>query len=1139
MHPVRRTTAATLAAVLATSLIGVGGAAPAAARPSSPAAAGAASPAAVDLGATTVTLITGDRITVTDRGAAVAPAPGRRHLRFHTYQLADGRYVVPTDAQPLIRAGVLDRRLFNVTNLITYGYHDAATDRLPLLVEYAGPATAARRATGALAGTRITRDLPAIGGAAVSADKATAGDLWTAVTGATAGSPTTASRSLAAGSGIARIWLDGKRRLLLEHSVGQIGAPAAHDAGLTGAGVTVAVLDSGVDADHPDLAGRVADAENFTEDPDPADVVGHGTHVASIIAGSGAASEGANRGVAPDATIVSGKVCESYWCTESAMLAGMQWAAADQQATVINFSIGGQDTPEIDPLEEAVDTLTAQTGALFVIAAGNSGTDASIGSPGSADAALTVGAVDRDDTLADFSSRGPRTGDDAVKPDITAPGVGIVAARAAGTTLDTPVDAHYVAASGTSMATPHVTGAVALLAQRRPGWSAQRLKAALMGAAAPQPGTGAYPQGAGRVDVARAITQRVVATPASVSFGRTAWPHHDDEAVTKTVTYRNTTGTDQTLALAVDAVGPTGTPAPAGVFSAGATEVTVPAQGTAEVVVTADTSVDGPDGYYSGHLVATGADGVRVVTPFGVNREVESYDLTLAHLDQTGAPTDAYWTVAIGLDQPYDAMPWRADGSGSVTVRLPAGRYGLSSMIERRIGEGDDAELELAVLVRPNLKVTADTAVTFDGRRGQPVRVTVPEPTARPALVDVGFAYWTRNNAGAGVGLLSDTFDGLTAGQFGAPPRRGEFAATIASQWLRPDGADGFVGSPYFYGLTEHFVDQLPTGFTRHYRPRDLATVRHRFRGVAHGDATDRTVFGSHGERDPGGWALVAPVELPTVRVEHYSVADTLTWNGYLEFSRKVPGQQWGELTAMLTSMPQRYPPGRQIQDTWNVAPYGPVFADTTYPGGWVRRDGDVIAVEVPLFGDADGHPGSALTDSGRTALYRDGKLVGESEYPGYGWFEVPRAEAEYRLEVAATHDVSDFSTSVSGVWTFASGPVTRGQVAALPVMAVRFAPAVDAGNTAPAGRAAQIPFTIAHQPGVAGIGVRKPVVEVSYDGGDSWLPAQVRSAKAGWTASVHHPDADGFVSLRASVTDRDGNTVQQTIIQAYRITVR
>ena len=103
-----------------------------------------------------------------------------------------------------------------------------------------------------------------------------------------------------------------------------------------------------------------------------------------------------------------------------------------------------------------------------------------------------------------FSSRGPRTGDSAIKPDIAAPGEDIVAARAAGTGMGTPLDQYYTAASGTSMATPHVAGAAAILAQQHPDWTAGQLKAGLMSAARPVDGT-VYAQGAGRLDVGRAV----------------------------------------------------------------------------------------------------------------------------------------------------------------------------------------------------------------------------------------------------------------------------------------------------------------------------------------------------------------------------------------------------------------------------------------------------------------------------------------------------------------------------------------------------------------------------------------------------------------------------------------------------------
>ena len=134
-----------------------------------------------------------------------------------------------------------------------------------------------------------------------------------------------------------------------------------------------------------------------------------------------------------------------------------------------------------DPLSRAIDELSASSETLFVVAAGNNGGNGpdTITAPGAADAALTVGAVDGHDTLACFSSRGPRLGDHALKPDVVAPASTITAARAAGTSLGNPVDEWYTDLDGTSMATPHVAGLAAILKQEHPGWDGEQLKDAV------------------------------------------------------------------------------------------------------------------------------------------------------------------------------------------------------------------------------------------------------------------------------------------------------------------------------------------------------------------------------------------------------------------------------------------------------------------------------------------------------------------------------------------------------------------------------------------------------------------------------------------------------------------------------------
>src|SRR5256885_499953 len=184
------------------------------------------------------------------------------------------------------------------------------------------------------------------------------------------------------------------------------------------------------------------------------------------------------------------------------------------------MSLGGACTAGPAPMSLGVNRLTGQFGTLFVAAAGDANDPvASVTAPAAADAALAVGSVDRQDRTSSFSSRGPRLGDRAVKPDIAAPGEGIVSARAAGTPdgdLD-PVDASYAILSGTSIATPHVSGAAAILVQQHPDWSGPQLKSALMSTA--EPTAGVFEQGAGRVDLGRAVTQAVAATGGGLSYG--------------------------------------------------------------------------------------------------------------------------------------------------------------------------------------------------------------------------------------------------------------------------------------------------------------------------------------------------------------------------------------------------------------------------------------------------------------------------------------------------------------------------------------------------------------------------------------------------------------------------------------------
>ncbi|MFD7658334.1 S8 family serine peptidase [Actinosynnema sp. NPDC059797] len=1018
---------------------------------------------------TTVTLVTGDRVVLDgDRVVAVEPAAGREGVSFHAFHREDHVHVVPADATRLLARDRLDPRLFDVTGLVEAGYDDARRDSVPLIV--------------------------------------TRGDDFTTAEAPKAESaPGSAFRALVDDPGVRKVWLDGVRRISLDRSTAQVGAPAAWAAGYTGAGVKVAVLDTGVDGDHPDLAGKEIAERNFTSEPDAVDRVGHGTHVAATVASSGAPY----RGVAPDARILDGKVCQAGGgCPESAILEGMRWAT-EQGADVVNLSLGGQDSPGLDPLEEAVNTLSARTGALFVIAAGNSGSPSSVGSPGSADAALTVGAVDRDDGIAPFSSRGPRVGDGAIKPDITAPGVDIVAAKAAHASIGTPVGDAHLAMSGTSMATPHVAGAAALIAQQHPDWTGSRIKAVLTASAEPNPDLTAFDQGAGRLDLARAITTTLTTDPVAVNLGLQLWPHHDDTPVTKEHTYRNAGDAPVTLALAVEATSPDGTPAPAGMFTVTPTELTVPAGGEATASVTADTRLGALDGTYSGAVVATGG-GEPLRTPMAVEREVESYDVPFAHTGRSGAPEETYYTYVYGLSN--TRMAYLSPGQD--TLRLPKGDYFLVS----ELGPADG----LTLLVQPELAVTGDGVVTLDARVARPLRVTAPDPDAAPGLHAVDLTRRYGDILTGVVGIYAQGFpEGMTIGHVGRELPEDELSVVIGAEF-RGAPVDS---APVTYRFSWEELGHAPTGLVRAPARRDLARVRTSF-----GPALPGKVF-VHGISmiNSFGYSGVSGlVEVPPSGsgIDYVAAGDN-PW-------RRVFFQDGAQLSETgLFSGEERYRAGRTYDRSLHHPVFGPALPSTRYP--YLSRLGDRIDSGVPLFGDREGNEGFSLTSSARTALYRDGELVGETNNPDFAQFQVEPGRAEYRLEAKAVRapDIAEFGTEVGLSWTFRSDTVPGDQARPLPLSVVRFTPELDGSGAAPAGRVLRVPLVVDQQEGPDRVRLRRFRVEVSFDDGRRWAPVPV----AGSTALVRNDAGKGaYASLRVEATDGRGHALEQTVIRAYRL---
>ncbi|MFB6934681.1 S8 family peptidase [Streptomyces chartreusis] len=675
---------------------------------------------------TVVTLVTGDRVLVTPDGAVALPGPDGTTPFTQTRRSGDDLYVYPERAIEALAAGRVDEELFNVTGLVRQGYDDTHRATLPLIATY--DRSVARAVPPTPRGAERGPVLDVIDGVALEADKKKAADVWADLT-----SP----RSRAAGD-LKKLWLDAKVRATLDRSTRQVHAPEAWAAGYDGKGTKVAVLDTGVDAEHPDLKGRITASKNFTDSPDADDHDGHGTHTTSTVGGAGAASDGTKKGVAPAAGLLNGKVLNDYGYGETSwIIAGMQWAV-DQGADVVSMSLGNPARTDCtDPMAQATEELARTSEhTLFVIAAGNTGPgDNTVSSPGCAPSVLTVGAVDRDDTTASFSSRGPAYGSHTLKPEITAPGVGISAAAAGGRGVYA-----YRSMSGTSMATPHVAGAAAIVKQRHPDWTARQIKAALVSSADTGIPGDVRETGGGRLDVRAAIGQKVLGAPA-LQAGTYNWPQDASDRTTLAVPYTNTTDRAVELKLTVAAVtgndGSTVRSAPARLD---ARRVTVPAGATVEVPLRIDPTARLERAQYgdvTGRVLAT-ADGVKVSTPFALYVQPETVTLRVKLLDRLGEPADGASSVdLIGTDDASGERRFN-EGATDQTYRIRPGAYFLSSFVTTPETDGTLLD-SLTYLGRPQLEIRDDTTVVLDARRAHRLTVRTDRPT-EPRGATLGFA---------------------------------------------------------------------------------------------------------------------------------------------------------------------------------------------------------------------------------------------------------------------------------------------------------------------------------------------------------------------------------------------------------------
>ena len=753
---------------------------------------GAAPDSPADPSATDVPLITGDVVHLNATGDVAGVTPGQRpdgSITQYSVVTSDAQtYVIPVDVSSLV-GDQLDPELFNVTKLASYDL--SADSSIPVIVTHpATVETATVTKQMSTMGVSITTSLdpmPIQAGEADASSTDGPAPTWTLIDHldqeATSPADPVSSQT--------KVWLDQKIQLSpmtvtplaatdTPAWMATIGADVAKSEGFDGTGIKVAVIDSGMDANHPDLAGQIIASKDFTGSGSTGDPVGHGTFVASEIAGTGKASNGQYAGVAPGAKLINARVIDrTGGGYDSDMMSGLQWAA-QQGANIVNMSLGDYTTMDdgTSVLSQFVNQIARQYGFLIVVAAGNEGAPQTVSTPATADEALSVGATLQDGTLAWFSSTGPRRGDGAVNPQIMAPGAGTVTLDRNGNPVrdryGDPQTSGLVAAGsgttgyisdgyfGTSMAAPLVAGAAALVAQAHPSLNRTGIKASLMAGASPLPdGSDPFQQGAGLLNIPAAIHAPVTTSPSQLNYGTVT--SSLPAQTTRTLTYTNTSSQAETFTLSSSLSFTTSRGAPTSGYSASSSTatvsgsagtstttvsvdvpatsdqvllstptITIPASGSASITVTINPAAFSA-GYVGGYVTATSPD-VTLRTPLGWANQTQKYTLTITANDKDGGLGDPAKGDVTLVNMDTGATQVVSPVSSRMTMSVIGGRYvAVASLTQANNLDGTDATL----VESPVLTISSNTSVNLDGRGAKlaDIQTDLPTTDAQPTLV--------------------------------------------------------------------------------------------------------------------------------------------------------------------------------------------------------------------------------------------------------------------------------------------------------------------------------------------------------------------------------------------------------------------
>lgn len=506
--------------------------------------------------------------------------------------------------------------------------------------------------------------------------------------------------------------------------------------------------------------------------------------------------------------------------------------------------------------------------------------------------------------------------------------------------------------------------------------------------------------------------------------------------------------------------------------------------------------------------------------------KMPTHKITVDVLDRGGktpATGDAPLVIFTSLDgKRYHNRPLT---NGHMAGELPAGEYVVATWVYTA---GRAGRKSLTIVYRPRLVLNGDRSVTLDARQGRPVSVQVDHPGAR-VVKGAGEGRIVQRIGRKVVTTLDFLFEGRAV--FVTPTGRAAGLALFLQAPLTKGGA--VEGSPYTYNVVGPVStqNQIPADPALRVRTKDLATVRTRYAAQGRPGCA-----GTHtGAKFPGGgWDTAFYVgigKLPVTRTVYFS--PRTDWD--VDYGVTAPDcgfTEWSSLGGKV-----RFPrAGSYAQDPL-IGPYGP-------GRDWNSRYQDGRAqFWVPMFSSSRFPSGIAPYSgtTGQTTL-RDatGKVIGKSDQPGHGEFQLPPERQAYRVTTDAHRQIpwSDLAVRQHVEWTFTSG-APSGEWAHMPLLAVLYRTPLDANNRAKRGTAQRIDLAATSSDGTPRPKIRKLTLQVSFDDGKTWQRIPVRQTDTGGTATVHSPNNPqaNHVSLRTFAQDDTGRTVDHTVIHAYGLT--